>query len=256
MSDMKYTDAVTMAYINLYGVLGGLTALCDVVPEARKILGKSACSIGFDVKNGPAATLTFVGGRCIFKEGVENCAIKIPFSTCEKFNGMVDGTVTPIPTRGMTKLPFLLGKFKKLTSLLEQYLRPTPDMLKDETFLKQSTAIMFRVIVSSVAQIANHDKVGRASASYIVDGAIKLEIGGLTSAALIAKDHMLTFSPKVPKTFLSCMQFADVKTARDLFDGKINSVAAVGLGDVKIGGMISQIDNVNRILSRVELYLK
>ena len=48
----------------------------------------------------------------------------------------------------------------------------------------------------------------------------------------------------------------DVKTARDLFDGKINSVAAVGSGLVRIGGMVSQIDNVNRILSRVELYLK
>ena len=168
----------------------------------------------------------------------------------------MNGTVTPIPTRGITKLPFLLGKFKKLTALLEQYLRPSPEKLADETFLKQSTAVMFRVIAASVAQIANHDKVGQASASYIVDGAIRLEIGGLASAALLAKDHILTFSTKAPKTVLSYMQFADVRVARDLFDGKINSVAAVGLGDVRIGGMVSQIDNVNRILSRVELYLK
>lgn len=256
MSDMTYTDTRTMAFINLYGVLGGLVALCDVVPEAKKILGKSTCSIGFDVKNGPSATLTFVGGRCILKDGVENCAIKLPFSTCEKFNGMVNGTVTPIPTRGMTKLPFLLGKFKKLTDLLEQYLRPAPEKLEDEVFLKQSTAVMFRVIASAVAQIANHDKIGQASASYIVDGPIKLEIEGLAKAALIAKDHKLTFSDKMPKTYLSYMQFANVNVARDLFDGKINSVAAVGLGDVKIGGMISQIDNVNRILSRLELYLR
>lgn len=256
MNDMRYTDEQTLAYINLYGVLGGLTALCETVPEARKILGKSACSIGFEVKNGPAATLTFVGGRCIFKEGTENCAIRIPFSSCTKFNGMVAGTVTPIPTRGFTKLPFLLGKFKKLTALLEQYLRPTPEMLNDELFLKQSTAVMFRVIAASVAQIANYDKVGQASAFYIPDGTVKLEIGGLTSAALIAKDHRLTFSPKVPKTIHSYMQFADVRTARDLFDGKINSVAALGLGDVRVGGMLPQIDNINRILSRVELYLK
>ena len=256
MSDMKYTDERTLAYINLYGVLGGLTALCDIVPEAKKILGRSTCSIGFDIKNGPSATLTFVGGKCIFKEGVENCAIKIPFSACEKFNGMVAGTVTPIPTRGMTKLPFLLGKFKKLTALLEQYLRPEPNRLGDPVFLKQSTVVMFRVIASSVAQIANYDKVGQASASYIPDGAILLEIEGLTSAALIAKNHTLTFTDKVPKACTSFMKFTDVSVARDLFDGNINSVAAVGLGDVRIGGMIPQIDNVNRILSRVELYLR
>ena len=43
--------------------------------------------------------------------------------------------------------------------------------------------------------------------------------------------------------------------ARDLFDGVINAIAAVGLGQVRIGGMISQIDNINRILDRVSVYL-
>ena len=169
---------------------------------------------------------------------------------------MINGTVTPIPTKGITKVSFLLGKFKKLTDLLETYLRPTEEALEDETFLRQSTTVMFRVIVSAVAQIANHDKVGQFSASNIVDGAIRMEIAGLTKAALIAKDHQLTFSQKVPKNIMSYMQFSDVKTARAIFDGEINSVAAVGDGSVRIGGMISQIDNVNKILSRVEMYLK
>ena len=40
-------DQKTLAYINMYGVLGGLVALCDTVPEARKILGRSGCSVGF-----------------------------------------------------------------------------------------------------------------------------------------------------------------------------------------------------------------
>lgn len=253
---MANIDQTTLAYINMYGVLGGLVALCEQVPEARKILGKSSCSVGFAVKNGPQATLTFVGGRCIIKDGVADAAIKIPFSTPEKFNGMVNGTVTPIPTKGLTKVTFLLGKFMKLTKLLEEYLRPTPEKLENEDFRKKSTLVMFRVIVSSIAQIANHDKVGQFSASNIVDGAIKLEICGEAKAALIAKNGTLTFSDKVPKNIMSYMQFADIQTARDLFDNKINSVAAVGDGVVRIGGMISQIDNVNRILSRVELYLR
>ena len=249
-------DQKTLAYINMYGVLGGLTTLCDNVPEARKILGQSACSVGFVVKDGPKATLSFLGGRCTLKEGAEDCTIRIPFSSPEKFNGMVDGTVTPVPTKGVTHLPFLLGKFVKLTDLLETYLRPTEEALEDETFFLDSTAIMFRVIICAVAQIANHDKVGQFSASNIVDGAILMEIKDFAKAALIAKDGHLTYSSKIPPNVMSCMQFADVKTARDLFDGKINSVAAVGDGRVRIAGMISQIDNVNRILSRVELYLR
>lgn len=250
------TDQKTLAYINLYGVLGALTALCDHVPEAKKILGSAGCSIGFTVKNGPSATLTFVGGKCILKEGVDDCTVKIPFSSPEKFNGMVDGTVTPVPVKGFSKLPFLLGRFKKLTDLLESYLRPSPEKLEDEEFLRRSTIVMFRVIAASIAQIANHDKIGQFSASNIVDGAIKLEIAGVAKAALIAKNSVLTFSDKVPKNYLSSMTFRDIKTARDLFDGNINAVTAVGNGGVQIAGMVSQIDNVNRILSRVELYLK
>ncbi len=253
---MSNIDQTTLAYINMYGVLGGIAALCEHVPEARKILGKSACSIGFAVKNGPEATLTFAGGSCLVKDGTADAAIKIPFSSPAKFNGMIDGSVTPIPTRGLTKVGFLLGKFMKLTKLLEEYLRPTPEKLENEEFLRRSTLVMFRVIVSSIAQIANHDKVGQFSASNIVNGAIKLEIIGAASAALLCKDGVLTFSPKVPKNYISYMQFENLRTARDLFDGKINSVAAVGEGKVKIGGMISQIDNINRILSRVELYLR
>ena len=51
------------------------------------------------------------------------------------------------------------------------------------------------------------------------------------------------------------MEFKDIRVARDLFDGNINAVASIGQGDVRIRGMISQVDNVNRILDRVALYL-
>ena len=53
----------------------------------------------------------------------------------------------------------------------------------------------------------------------------------------------------------SPLTFRDMDTARALFDGKINAVASIGTGDVRMAGMISQIDNVNRILDRVALYL-
>ena len=237
-------------------MLGSLSALCACVPEAKKILGNAGCSIGFTVKDGPAATLTFVGGSCIIREGADDCTVKIPFSSPEKFNGMVDGTVTPIPTKGFTKLPFLLGKFKKLTDLLESYLRPAPEKLADEAFLRQSTIVMFRVIVAAIAQIGNHDRIGQFSASNMPDGAIKFEIPGAAKAAILIKNGTLTYSDKIPKDVTSVMTFADIRTARDLFDGKINAVAAVGNGGVKMAGLIPQLDNANRILSRVEMYLR
>jgi len=249
-------DQKTLAFINMYAVLGGLVKLCEIVPEAKNILGDSDTSVGFAVKDGPAATFEFEDGKCKLKRGTEDCDILIPFTTAKKFNGMIDGKVTPIPMKGFTKIGFLLNRFTKLTDLLTRYLRPTEEDLRDPVFFEKSTILMFHVIAGAICQIGNHDEVGKASAKYIVDGAVKMEICGVASAALMVKNHRLTYSPRIPKKVMSYMQFADIKTARDLFDGKINSVASVGTGGVRMGGMISQIDNVNRILSRVELYLR
>ena len=220
-------DARTLSYINLYGILGTLPELCRLSPEAQAYLRGQTVRVGITVKNGPAATLSFDKGQCALEEGTHNCQILLPFSSPERFNGMIDGTVTPIPVKGLTRVGFLTGPFTKLTDLLTRYLRPQPGDLDNERFFEISTRLMFRLIVSAVAQIGNEDPVGRASASYIVD----------TDA------------------YFSHMEFCDMHLARDLFDGKVNAVTCVGTSQVRLSGMISQLDNINRILDRVSLYL-
>ena len=249
------TDSRTMAYINLYAVLGTIPYLCELDKNAQKLIEGEKLSLGFEVKNGPSARLCFDGGKCTFAEGSDPCNVKLPFSSPEKFNGMIDGTVTPIPSKGFTKIGFLLKKFMPLTDILSSYLRADEEALKDEKFFEISTKLMFHLIAAAIAQIGNEDKVGRASASYIVDGTVKLAIGEEMALAIEAKDHRLTAIHEPPKTVTSFMRFDNIRLARDLFDGKVNAVACVGEGKIRIGGMISQVDNVNRILDRVALYL-
>lgn len=249
-------DSRTLSFINMYGVLGALVQLCELVPEASALVKDADVSVGFVVKNGPAATLTFKAGRCTLSEGADSCDIRLPFASPEKFNGLIDGTVTPIPSKGFTKIKFLLGPFTKLTDLLPKYLQASEEDLKDPAFFTVSTTMMFHVIVAAIAQIGNEDKVGRASASYMVDGNIEMSIGnGGPKAYLAVKNHHLTAVHEAPAESLSYMEFGDMQLARKLFDGKVNSVVCVGEGTVRMGGMISQIDNMNRILDRVSMYL-
>lgn len=256
---MKQTDTKTMAYINLFGVLGALPSLCELSQEARDIISGKTISIGIEVKGGPAGVLHFEDGKMRVTQGCDKCDIKLPFGSAEKFNGMIDGTVTPIPSKGFTKIGFLLGPFIKLTDLLSKYLRPTEEDLKDEQFFRTSTLLMFHVITGAVAQIGNEDKVGRASASYIVDGNIRMAIteGGvvLTAAHIAAKDHRLTTVHTDTDAPMSYMEFEGVHNARGLFDGVASSFTLICDGKLRMGGMISQLDNVNRILDRVGLYL-
>lgn len=249
-------DQRTLAYINLYGVLGTLENLCELAPEAQGILtNKKPVSVGFEVKGGPSATITFNNGKCRMEQGCAKCDVKLPFSSCEKFNGLIDGTTTPIPSKGFQHIKFLLNDFTKLTDLLNKYMRPDPADLEDEDFFRISTTLMMYTISVAIAQIGNNDEIGKFSASNMVDGEIAFSIKDGPAATVRVKDHRLLAIKKPSDAPRAIMEFSSIKLARDLFDGKVNAIACVGSGDIVMKGMISMLDNLNRILDRVALYL-
>ena len=53
----------------------------------------------------------------------------------------------------------------------------------------------------------------------------------------------------------SVMEFGSMQLANDLFNDKVNSLACIGDGTITMKGMISMLDNMNRILDRVAVYL-
>ena len=249
-------DQKTLAYINLYGVLGTLENLCEIAPEASSLLtNKKPISIGFDVKGGPSATITFANGRCRMEQGCNKCDVKLPFSSCEKFNGLIDGTTTPIPSKGFQHIKFLLNDFTKLTDLLTKYMRPDPADLEDEDFFRISTTLMMYTISVAIAQIGNNDEIGKFSASNMVDGEIAFSIKDGPAATIRVRDHRLLAIKKPSDSPRAIMEFSSIRLARDLFDGNVNAIACVGSGDIVMKGMISMLDNLNRILDRVALYL-
>lgn len=249
------TDKTALSYINMFAIFGAIPKLCELDDEAKALIAGERISIGFSVKGGPKATLIFNNGKCSLEQGLVRPTIKIPFSSPEKFNGMIDGTVTPIPSRGFLRIGFLLKKFIPLTDILTKYLRANEKALADPKFFEISTTLMLYVIAGAIAQLGNHDPVSRESASYIVDGTIRVAIDGGPAATVIARNHTLSAVAADTDSYTAYMRFADMRTARDLFDGRLNAVAAVGMGLVRVGGMISAVDNVNRILDRVALYL-
>lgn len=249
-------DQKTLAYINLYAVLGTLENLCELDPAAGALLtNKKPISIGFEIKGGPSATLTFKNGKCRMEQGIKQCDIKLPFSSCEKFNGLLDGTVTPIPSKGFRHIKFLLKEFTPLTDVLAKYMRPDPADLEDEDFFVISTSLMFYTISVALAQIANNDKVGIFTASYMLDGDISFAVAGGPAATIRVKNGRLLTLKCPAKNPRASMEFANMELARDLFDGNVNALACIGAGTISMTGMISMIDNLNRLLDRVALYL-
>jgi len=250
-------DQKTLAYINMFAIMGTLENLCELDPEARALMTNAKpISLAFDVKGGPKATLTFSNGRVQMKSGADkNASIKIPVGSCKKFNAVVDGTATPIPVKGFQHINFLLKDFDALTKRLEKYLRATEEDLEDPVFFERSTKLMFYVIAVALSQIGDFDEIGKFSASYIPDGDIQMSIKDCVGATLRVKNHVLTTIKRLPENPRAIMEFESLELARALFDGKVNALTCIGTGRIAMHGMINMVDNMNRILDRVPLYL-
>ena len=252
------TDSRTLAYINMYAVLGTLENLCELDDKAKEIIStiEKPISVAFDVKGGPSATLTFSKNGCRMDDGVKSdCDIKIPVANCDKFNGIIDGKVTPIPTKGLTKVNFLLKTFTALTDRLTEVMRPTEEALKDADFFRLNTLCTFYTVAVAISQIGNQDAIGKFSASNIVDGDIQIGITDNVYATIRVKDNHLITIKQAPEKPRAIMEFCDLELANALFAGTVNSIDHVGNGNITIRGLISMVDNVNRILDRVGLYL-
>ena len=252
------TDSRTLAYINMYAVLGTLENLCELDDKAKEILStlENPVSVAFDVKGGPSATLTFSSKGCRMEDGVNSkCDIKIPVASCDKFNKIIDGVVTPIPTKGLTKVSFLLKTFTALTDRLTEVMRPSEEALKDPDFFRLNTLCTFYTVAVAISQIGNQDAIGKFSASNIADGDIQIGITDTVYATIRAKNNHLVTIKQAPEKPRAIMEFNTLELANALFAGTVNSIDHVGNGNIIIRGLISMVDNVNRILDRVALYL-
>lgn len=249
-------DQKALSYINVFAVLKDLEVLCELDPEAKKLASpEKAVSIGFNVGgDGPKAVFTFENGKCTMQEG-KGGKIKLWLGSPEDLNKMVDGEKNPLPYGGLFKLSFLLKNFTAMTELLNKYLRASDEDLKDRAFFERSTTMMFYLVTNALSAIGNYDEIGQFSAKKIPDGSIAMEIAGGPCAELVIKDgHMETFNRKAQKP-RACMIFDSYDTARGLFDGTMESMSALAAGKIVMRGFIPMIDNLNRLLSRVAVYL-
>lgn len=251
-------DVRAMAFVNMYGVLGTLENLCAVDEKAKNILSqlKNPVSLCFSVKNGPCCTFHFTKDGCRMTEGDEGCTCKMQFSDPEKFNALIDDSKPGMPVKNPVQvLSFLLGPFTKLTDRLSELLRPSEEALKDRAFFEESTILTMYTIAGAISALANNDPISKISAEYTVDGEVSLGIKDRVQVSVLVKDHRFTTVKAPAKNPRAIMEFASIDLAHGLFTGQVSTINEMCKGTIYLRGMISMVDNINRILDRVNLYL-
>lgn len=247
-----------MAFVNAYGVLRTFENLCDTVDEAKAVCKelKKPVSICFDVNDGPCVTYHFTNDGCKFTEGDYGCTCKMKFSSPEKFNDLIDNSKPGVPVKNPVQvLQFLLGPFTKLADILVKYLQPKEEDMKDREFFEKSTILTMYTIGGAICALANEDSISRQSASYIIDGDVQMGITDTVYVTIRCRDHKLELIKEKPDTPRAIMEFKTIDLANGLFTGTASTMAELCAGNIYMSGMINMIDNINRILDRVAVYL-
>ena len=251
-------DTKALAYVNMYGVLGALENLCQLDNKAREILTamKKPVSLCFSVKDGPCCTFHFTKEGCRMTEGEDGCTCKMSFKSPEAFNDLIDKSKPGMPSKNPVQvLSFLLGPFTKLTDRLNEILRPSQEAMQNRAFFEESTTLTLYTIAGAISALANHDPISKISADYTVDGDISLGIKDTAYVTLRVKDKHFTTIKQRCESPRAIMEFADLDLAAGLFAGTVSTINEMCKGTIYLRGMISMLDNVNRILDRVSVYL-
>ena len=251
-------ETKALAYVNMYGVLGTLENLCQIDAQSKAILAtlKKPVSLCFSVKDGPCCTFHFSREGCRMTEGEEGCTCRMSFKSPEAFNDLIDKSKPGMPTKNLVQvLAFLLGPFTKLTDRLNEILRPSEEAMQDRAFFEMSTVLTLYTIAGAISALANNDSISQISADYTVDGDISLGIKDTAYITLRVKNKHFTTIKAQCENPRAVMEFADLDLAAGLFAGNVSTINEMCKGTIRLRGMISMLDNVNRILDRVSVYL-
>ena len=252
------TEQKAMAYVNLYGVLGALENLCALDAEAKAVVAgiKKPVAICFAVKGGPCRTFHFSKDGCRASEGDAGCTCKMQFASPAAFNRMIDEGKPGVPVKGVISLlSFLTGPFTKLTDRLAAVLRPDEAALADRAFFEENTLMTMYVIAGAISGLANSDSIAKISAENTPDGDISLGIKNSVAVTIRVRDHVFTTIKAPAEHPRALMEFADIDLANGLFNGKVSTINEMCKGNIRLAGVLSMVDNVNRILDRVSVYL-
>ncbi len=245
------------AHLSLYAVLVNLEDLVALDRESSSLAKDWDISIQFTVKGGPSAHVIFKNGACTVGRGRhKHSSVILYFTSPAHLNRMFEGKGNPIPLRGFTKLGFLGKDFPKLTKRLEHYLKPTPELLRDPSYMALNTRFTLNTAAFAACELGRLDPVGKLNMSHIHNGALLFKV--LPKGPAVSIDFSdgdgRPGKGDVARP-MSALFFKNIKVANDMLSGRLDMFAAVAKGELMLRGHISMIDSLGAVLDRIPLYL-
>ncbi|MBP7586113.1 MAG: SCP2 sterol-binding domain-containing protein [Spirochaetes bacterium] len=245
------------AHLNLYAVLQNLEDLVKYDREMSNLARDWDVSIQFSVIGGPKSHVVFKNGTCTVGRGkCKSPSVVLLFTSPEHLNKMFDNKANPIPVKGFTRLGFLTKEFPKLTKKMEYYLKPTDELLKDQSYLEMNTRLTVNTAAFALRELALLDPVGMLALPHIGKGIVQMKVMPAGPGVYIDfKDDDITVTKGDAARPMALMGMRGLKIANAFLNGKMDTFTAVASGDVMIKGQMPMLDSMSLILDRVPVYL-
>ncbi len=243
----------------LYCVLAAIPKMLKRVPSAQAIIERERFSIQFSTRSGLKATLRFNNGDSLFESNSETKAdIGLFFLSDTQLNKLFTkrGLSLPVPTRGWAQM-HKLKIFKEIADTLQHYLKPTPHMLEKPDFLGAHVSLMLGLAVRSMKQIAEHVPEAVTLLKNCPEGLASFSVGGELESAWISNERAqidcgFGTPPRKPDVNV---WFKNPSLALEALNDKIDVAAEVGLGNIRVEGLVPLADTLGYLMQRIPRYL-
>jgi hypothetical protein len=245
----------------LEAVLPCLTELAEQDDEARALLGSVEASLVFRIFRGRALTVHLKRGAIRCESGAApGASVVLLFLSGAHLNAFFSGNkwAVPILVWGGWRVR-LLSRFTKLATRLEAVLDGHEAVIAHAEGRRLYTRLSLMAAGLGLTPLARGDGVTREALQALPFGLASFTILGQPHATAWfehGQQRCTAGWSEPPRRPEVCIAFNDVETAYAAMRDQIDTVAAVGRGQIRVDGLVPLADGLNFIMQRLRIYLQ
>ncbi len=248
-----------LAALYLKAVIPLLEDLAEIDDAVAGVVKDWNFNLQFQLPGGlHASSLLFQGGKVeALRAKAPGAAAVLTFSDAETLNAVFQGFSDKSPRPNLYGL-FHLRKLLKVDSILkriEYYLKPNESLLDDRAFFSHCVRLTLYAMAYGVKIVGEEDPEMIPLARGLPEGTLEIRVVDGPAVHLVVENGV--FSPFKGRAEEPCayLEFADLQTAWDMLQGRVDKFGAIGSRKIKIRGLIPLIENIDPLLDRLSLYL-
>jgi hypothetical protein len=254
------TPAV-LSQLYLRAVLPCLTELAEHDSVARATIADVDASVVFRILGGSAVTVQLRRGQIGFQVGaLPGASVVLLFLSDSHLNAFFSGArwAIPILVWGAWHLR-VLARFTRLADRLKAVLDGHASVIGSAEGRRLHARLSLMAAGLGLLPLSQGDEVTRRALRTLPFGLASFDIAGEPSATAwfeYTADGCAAGWGEPPRRPEVCITFCDVATAFAAMRDQIDTLAAVGRGQIIVDGLVPLADELSFVMQRLRIYLQ